>query len=196
MPRAEDIFTRHGGTLRMSEALRLGLTRRELYGLRDRGLIECVSRGVYRLTALPLISRPDLVTVGLRCPGAVVCLTSALAFHELTTQVPHAVSIAIPRPARAPTIDFPPVDVHRFSSAAYESGIETHIIDRVPVKVYSPAKTLADCFKFRNRVGMDVVLEALKLLGARDDAKVGELLRFAAVCRVEKVMRPYLEVTF
>jgi predicted transcriptional regulator of viral defense system len=191
----EDIFRSCGGLLRMSEAIERGITRYMLYSLRDRGVIEQVSRGVYRLVELPPISNPDLVTVGLRFPSAVICLVSALTYHEITTQVPHIVSIAVPRESRLPSLDYPPLLVHRFSDRAYRTGIEEHQIDGISVKIYSPEKTLADCFKFRNKIGMDVVLEALKLYKTRKKFNLGALLNYAKTCRVEKVMRPYLEAS-
>lgn len=191
----EDIFRSCGGHLRMSEAVERGISRYMLYDLRDKGVIEQVSRGVYRLAELPPISNPDLGTVGLRFPNVVVCLVSALAFHEITTQIPHSVSVAVPRKSRQPFLDYPPLSVHRFSDLAFRAGIEEHKIDGVPVKIYSPEKTLADCFKFRNKIGMDVVLEALKLCKARKQFNLEALLKYAKVCRVEKVMRPYLEAS-
>lgn len=192
----EEIFREHNGQLRMSEALKLGITRYTLYSLRDKGIIERVSRGVYRLVELPPVSNPDLVTVSLRFPNAVICLVSALAFHNITTQVPHAVSVAVPRKSRTPCLDFPPIQVHKFSAETYNSGIEEHLIDEVSVKVYNPEKTLADCFKFRNKIGIDVTLEALKLYRTRMTPDFDKLLRYAGICRVEKVMRPYLEASF
>lgn len=191
----EKIFRSYGGQLRMSEALECGINRTTLYALRDQGVIEPISRGVYRLTDLPPLSNPDLVTVGLRCPHAVVCLVSALAHHELTTQVPHRVSIAVPRASRLPALDYPPLLVHRFADPAYRAGIEEHAIDGVPVKIYNTEKTLADCFKFRNKLGMDIVLEALKLYKTRKPFNRKALLHYAKICRVEKIMHPYLEVS-
>jgi len=193
--RPEEIFRKHGGQLRMSEAIEQGITRYMLYSLRDKGVIEQVSRGIYRLVDLPPISNPDLVTVSLRFPNAVICLVSALAYHDITTQIPHVVFVAVSRNSRMPSLDHPPIQAHRFSNEAYRPGIEEHQIDGVPVKVYSPEKTLADCFKFRNKIGMDVVLETLKLYKTRKKFNLGELLRNARICRVEKVMRPYLEAT-
>ncbi len=193
--RPEEIFRKHGGQLRMSAAIRQGITRHTFYSLRNKGIIERLSRGIYRLVELPPISNPDLVTVSLRFPNAVICLVSALAWHEITTQVPHVVSVAVPRNARMPSLDYPPVQAHRFSNGAYKSGVEEHLIDGVPIKVYNPEKTLADCFKFRNKIGMDVVLEALKLYRARKEFDLAKLLKYARICRVEKVMRPYLEAT-
>jgi predicted transcriptional regulator of viral defense system len=191
--RAEDIFRRHGGQLRMSEALAQGITRYTLYTLRDRGVVEPVSRGIYRLTELPPFGNPDLVTVSLRYPNAVVCLVSALTFHDMTNQIPRAVSVAVPRGSRAPSLDYPPVRAHRISTEAYENGIQTYRIDGVTVKIYSREKTLADCFKFRNRIGMDVVLEALRFYRERNGFDLGAVLACARICRVENVMRPYLE---
>jgi predicted transcriptional regulator of viral defense system len=179
----------------MSEAIAHGITRYMLYSLRDKGIIEKVSRGYYRLAELPPISNPDLVTVSLRFPNAVICLISALSYHNITTQIPHVVSVAVPRDSRIPLLDYPPVQAHRFSNDAYNSGIENHSIDDVPVKIYTPEKTLADCFKFRNKIGMDVVIEALKLYRSKQQFNLEKLLTYAKVCRVKNIMAPYLEAT-
>ncbi|MCD4656525.1 MAG: transcriptional regulator, partial [Planctomycetes bacterium] len=136
---------------------------------------------------------PDLVIVTTRIHKAVICLISSLAFHEITTQIPHVVAIAIPKGAESPRLDYPPIQAYRFSDASYKAGFEVHFIDDVPVKIYTPEKTLADCFKFRNKIGMDVVLEALKLYKTRKKFDLRLLLKFAKICRVENVMRPYLE---
>jgi predicted transcriptional regulator of viral defense system len=191
----EMIFREHGGQLRMSEALRYGISRYTLYKMRDSGVLERVSRGIYRLVELPPISQPDLVTVSLRFPKSVVCLISALSFHEMTTQIPHAVSVAVSRNARMPSLDYPPVQAYKFSEDAFQAGIERHMIDGTTVQVYSPEKTLADCFKYRNKLGMDVVLEALKLYRSQRQVNRDALIKYARVCRVEKVMRAYLEVS-
>ncbi len=188
-----EIFRRHGGQMRMSEALAEGISRYMLYSLRDKGLIEQVTRGVYRLADLPPIGNPDLVTVALRFPNAVICLVSALAWHGLTTQVPHEVSVAVSRSSRTPSLDFPPVRAHKFADAVFNAGVEEHQIDGVSVRIYSPEKTLADCFKFRNQIGMDVVLEALKLYKSQKKFSPGAVLEYAKLCRVDKVMWPYLE---
>jgi len=187
------IIKKHGGTIRTGEALKAGIHPRVLYSLRDHGKIEKVSLGVYRLSELPPISNPDLVAVALRVPRAVICLISALSFHHLTTQVPHQVAIALERGTETPRIDFPPISVHRFAKVAFHAGIEKHEIDGVVIRVYCPEKTIADCFKFRNKLGMDVVLEALKLYKERSQFKVDELLRYGYVCRVANIMKPYLE---
>lgn len=193
--RAEAILREHGGQLRMSEALDYGITPYMLYALRDRGVVEPVSRGIYRLAELPPLSNPDLVTVSLRYPNAVICLVSALAFHNITTQIPHEVSVAVPRGSRPPSLEHPPVRAHRFSKASYDAGIKVHRIDGATVKIYDREKTLVDCFKFRNRIGMDVVLEALRIYRERNGLDPGSLLEYSRACRVEQVMRPYLEAS-
>ena len=193
--RAIEIFRKSGGQLRMSEAMTRGITRYMLYSLRDKGIIEQVSRGVYRLVELPPMSNPDLVTVSLRFPNAVICLISALSYHNITTQIPHTVSVAVPRDSRVPSLDYPPIQAHRFSYETYTSGIESHSVDGVPVKIYTPEKTLADCFKFRNKIGMEIVLEALKLYRSRQKFNLEKLLTYAKICRVKNIMTPYLEAT-
>ena len=186
-------FRKNGGILRMSEAVQAGISRRTLYAMRDEGVLEQLSRGVYRLASLPGLEAPDLVAVATRIPNGVVCLISALAFHDLTTQIPHAVDVAIARGAEKPRIDYPPVNVYWFSGEAFASGIETPEIDGKFVRVYGPEKSIADAFKYRNKIGMEVVLEALRNWRARRGSNVERLLEYGRVCRVERVMRPYLE---
>ena len=188
-----EIFRQHGGQLRMSEAIASGISRYSLYKMRDTGIVEQVSRGIYRLVELPPISHPDLVTVSLRFPKAVVCLVSALSFHDMTTQIPHEISVAVPRTMRMPSLSSPPVHAYKFSEDAFHAGIETHQVDGVRVQVYSPEKTLADSFKYRNKLGMDLVLEALKRYKTQKTFRPDMLLKYARICRVEKVMKPYLE---
>ena len=190
---AVQLFRKHGGVLRMADALRAGIHRRTLYQLRDAGRIEPLSRGLYRLADAPPLGHPDLVTVSLRVPRGVVCLISALAFHDLTTQVPHEVSVAVPRDSEPPRIDYPPVRVFRFSPAPFAAGVEAHRLDGIPVRVYGREKTLADCFKYRNTVGLDTALEAVRLYRQQGRVNATRLLEFATVCRVSRVMRPYLE---
>jgi len=192
--KAVEAFRRAGGVLRVSQALEAGIHPRDLYALRDSGILATVSRGVYRLSDLPPLREPDLATVAARVPKAVVCLISALHFHGLTPEIPHVVSIALLRGTATPRLDWPPVTVYRFSRPMFEAGIETHERDGLRLRVYSPAKTIADCFKFRNRLGLDVALEALRSGLSEQKVKPAELMRFARICRVDKVMRPFLEV--
>lgn len=187
------IFRDQGGLLQTMAAIRQGIQPRTLYGMRDAGLLEQLHRGLYRLANLPPLGNPDLVTVAAKAPTTVLCLISALAFHEMTTQIPHEIHVALPRGAERPRIEYPPVRVFWFKGEAYSEGIQTHEMDKVPVRVYSPEKTLADCFKYRNKIGMETALEALKLYRQRRRRDMDAVIRFARVCRVENVMRPYLE---
>lgn len=179
--------------LRTSRALALGIHPRVLYGLREAGRLQQLSRGLYRLTDLPELGNPDFAAVASRIPQGVICLISALAFHEITTQIPHQVDVAVPRGTKQPRLDFPPFRLFRFSSPMYRAGAEVHRVDGAEVRVYSAAKTVADCFRFRNRIGIDVAVEALRLLHAHRKAPMRELLEYARLCRVERVMKPYLE---
>ncbi len=191
--REKRAFSRSGGLLRTGAALRAGIHPRTLYDMRDEGVVEQLSRGLYRLADLPALSNPDLVTVALKIPAGVVCLISALAYHEITTQIPHEVHVALPRGAEPPRLKHPPLRVFWFTGGSFTEGIETHKVDGIRLRVYSPEKTLADCFKYRNKLGLDTVLEALRLYRSRKRPNVDNLMKFARVCRVEKVMRPYLE---
>lgn len=191
----EGVFRAYGGQMRMSEAIAAGLSRYQLYRLRDEGVIEPVSRGLYRLADLPPITNPDLVTVASRYPNAVLCLVSALAWHGITTQIPHQVHLAVPRNARLPELDYPPVQPYRFAAAAFDAGIDIATVDGTKIRVYSAEKTLADCFKFRNKIGQDVALEALQLYRTRKRFDPASVLKYARICRVEQVMRPYLEAS-
>lgn len=186
-------FRRGGGILRTGDALEQGIHPRTLYAMRDAGLLERLDRGLYRLTDLPPLSDPDLVTVANKIPKGVICLISALHFHDITTQIPHEVSIAVSRGTEPPRLEYPPIRLYWFSGAAFTAGIETHRIDGTPVRIYSAEKTLADCFKYRNKIGMDTVLEALNLYRDLHRPKPRNLIEYAKVCRVEKIMRPYLE---
>lgn len=190
--RAVAIFKEGGGILRTAEALRSGIHPATLYAMRDAGILERISRGVYRLGGAPL-GNPDFVTVTSRIPRGVICLISALAFHELTTQIPHEVHVALPHGAEEPRLDHPPLKTYRFSGKAFTEGVEIHKLDGVDVKIYSPEKTLADSFKFRNRIGLDTAVEAIRLYRERRKINVDDLLRYAEICRVKNIMRPYLE---
>jgi predicted transcriptional regulator of viral defense system len=161
--------------------------------MRDAGQLEQLSRGLYRLAELPPLSEPDLAAVAKRIPQGVLCLISALAYHELTTLIPHEVHLALPRTARLPRLRYPPLHIYRFSRGTFEAGVETHTIDNVSVRVYGPEKTLADCFKYRNKIGLDVAIEALRSYRSLRGARLQVVLEYARICRVEQVVRPYLE---
>lgn len=191
--KATTIFKRKGGILRTSQAIRAGIHPSTLYTMRDSGTLEEVSRGVYRLADSEPMGNPDLVTVATRIPNGVICLISALAFHEITTQIPHEVHVALQRGAEEPRLDYPPLRTYRFTGKAYSEGVELHQLDGVSVKFYTPEKTIADCFKFRNKIGLDTAVEAIRLYRERKRVSVDELMHYASICRVKKIIRPYLE---
>lgn len=191
--RATTIFRTHNGYLRTSEAIRLGIAPRTLYTMRDRSLLEQVSRGIYRLTELPELANPDLVEVALRIPKGVICLISALAFHNLTTQIPHQIDLALRQHSAKPRLDYPPLRFFWLSPSSYQAGIEEHLLDNVPVRIYSVEKTIADCFKFRHQIGQNVALEALKDYFISRRFQIELLLNYARINRVERIMRPYME---
>lgn len=187
------IFKEHNGVMRTSEVLDAGIYQRTLYFMRDEGYLTKLQRGVYQLNESEPLGNPDLVIVAQKIPAAVICLISALDVHELTDQIPHQVHIALPRTSRDPVMDYPPVKVYRFSKETLEAGVEIENIDGVDIKVFNPAKTIADCFKFRNQIGKDVAIEALKEGIRTQKATYQEILKYAELCKVKNVMQPYLE---
>lgn len=191
--KAERTFRASGGMLRTSEALRLGIHPRTLYELRDSNRIVRLGRGLYRLADAPETEHLDLITVAARVPGGVICLISALSFHGITTEVPHEVYLAVRHGKEPPRLDYPPLRVFRFSEETISAGVEKHKVGGITLQVFNPAKTVADCFKFRHKVGVDVAVEALKLCLAEGKARPAQVLRYARLCRVERVIRPYLE---
>jgi predicted transcriptional regulator of viral defense system len=186
-------FRQAGGILRTTQALRADVHPRDLYAMRDSGVLEQVSRGVYRLSDLAPFAEPDLAIVALRIPKAVIALVSALHFHGLTTEIPHEVSVALPQGTARPKLDWPPLRVYRFSGAMFTFGIETHERDGIGLRVYGAAKTVADCFRFRNRLGIEIAVEALRTGIGERKITPAELLRAARTCRVDRIVRPYLE---
>ena len=190
---AKELLRRCGGTLTTGEVLDAGIHPRTLYAMRGAGVLIRLNRGLYRLADLPPLGNPDLVSIALKVPNGVICLISALAYHDLTTQIPHEVHVALARGAEPPRLDYPPLRVLWLTGKAFTKGIGSHEVDGVSARIYSPEKTLADCFKYRNKIGLDVTIEALRLYRERRPMKVDELMRLARICRVERVMRPYLE---
>lgn len=191
--KAIGLFKTHQGTLQTRQAIELGIAPRTLYAMRDKGLIRQVSRGVFHLASLDPPANLDWVGVALRIPRAVICLISALFYYELTTQIPHKVYIALPQSAEKPRLEYPPLDIIWLTEKVYGAGIEEQTIDGVPVKIYSREKTIADCFKFRNKIGMETALEALKDYLKLPDRQLDALLGYARIDRVEKLVMQYLE---
>ncbi|MBW1660267.1 MAG: type IV toxin-antitoxin system AbiEi family antitoxin domain-containing protein [Deltaproteobacteria bacterium] len=170
-----------------------GIPRVYLYRLCASGDLMRIGRGLYALPDTPINESIALAEVAKQIPNGVICLLSALQFHNLTTQLPHRIWVAIENKKWEPKFDYPPIELVRFTGRAFSFGIEEHEVSRVTVKVYSPAKTVADCFKFRNKIGLDVTLEALRETWRNRKATMDELWEAAKVCRVANVMRPYLE---
>lgn len=186
-------LARRRGVLRSRDFEAEGVTRVTLARLVEQGVLERHGRGLYGLPTGTTEHR-TVVEATLRVPKGVVCLLSALQFHQLSTQSPHEVWIAIAMKARKPAVDWPPLRVVRFSGAALTHGVEKHVLEGVEVKITSAAKTVADCFKYRNKIGLDVALEALAEY-RRKRGSVDTLMKAAAVDRVAVVIRPYLEAT-
>lgn len=183
------------GLLRPSDLAALGIPRIYLTRLTASGKLTRAGRGLYRLPETTLSENDGLTIVAARAPQAVFCLLTALQFHGLTTQLPRQVWIALPQGSHTPKMDYPPVKLIQYSGDAFKQGIEAHHIDQVKIRVYSAAKTVADCFKHRNKIGLDVALEALKDARSQKKASADDLWRYAKICRVANVMRPYLEAT-
>ena len=181
------------GLLRPSDLDAIAAPRVVLTRLRNAGLLEQLGRGVYRLPGSQVSEHESLLTVATKVPQAVFCLLTALQFHELTTQLPRQVWIAMPRGSHAPRLGYPPIKMVQFSGDAYTAGMEDVECDGIKLRMYGVAKTVADCFKHRNKIGLDVALEALKDARAHNKASVDDIWRFAKVCRVTHVIRPYLE---
>ncbi len=175
------------------DADQLGIHRENLTRLVRQGSLERVGRGCYRLPDAEVGEHHGLVLAATAVPKGVICLLSALSFHEIGTQVPSEVWVAIERRSRRPRAGYPPLRVVRFGGEAFTEGVETHQLEGHPVAIYSVAKTLADAFKYRHKIGLDVAMEALREAWQDRRFEMNELHRYARICRVETVMRPYLE---
>ena len=181
------------GVVRAADLEACGIPRQRLYQLVQKGDVVREGRGIYTAASHSYTADHALAQVAKRIPSGVICLLTALRFHELTTQLPAEVWIALPEKARKPRLDYPRLRVTRFSGPALTEGVGTHRIEGVDVRVYSAAKTVADCFKYRNKVGIDVAVEALRDFSRRHRGGATELARFARICRVTRVMQPYLD---
>lgn len=180
------------GIVRPVDLEAIGIPRAVLTRMAAAGEVERIGRGLYRLPTLGS-EHDSLIAVATKVPQAVFCLLTALQFHELTTQLPRQIWIAMPRGSHTPRIDYPPIKMVQFAGDAYSTGIEEVERDRTTLRVYSVAKTVADCFKHRSKIGLDVALEALKETRKKGKASADDLWHYAKLCRVANVMRPYLE---
>ena len=191
--RYKSIFKKYEGILRAAEAIRLGVPEHIVYEMVEKGELVREARGVYRLAETEMPSNLDLVQVSLLVPKAVICLISALYFYELTTQIPHSIYVALPQNTPRPRVKYPPLEVFWVTNSLHSVGVDVHVLDGVKVKIYNREKTVADCFKFRNRIGEDIALEALKDYIRQAKLDVHKLLEYAKINRVEKLMTPYLK---
>jgi len=186
-------LVRNQGLIRPRDLAPLGIPRIALTRAVRRGELERIGRGLYGLPGRPISAHGALAEVARRVPKGVVCLLSALRFHGLTTQAPFEVWLAIDNKAITPKLDYPPLRIVRFSGAALTEGVEERLVDGVTIRVTGVAKTVADCFKYRNKIGLDVALEALRQAWREKRMTSDDLWRYAKVCRVANVMRPYME---
>ena len=195
LTRTEQVLelAREKGMLRPRDLEAHGIPRVYLQVLYKRGDLLRTGRGIYTLTSDHWTEHHTLAEVCKWIPHGVICLLSALRFHDLTTQDPNQVWIAISPRKHRPRMDYPPVRVVRFSGAALAEGVDIHPVEGVSIRVFNPAKTVADCFKYRNKIGLDVALEALRDGWRKRLCTMDDLWRYAQVCRVANVMRPYLE---
>jgi predicted transcriptional regulator of viral defense system len=186
-------LARQKGMLRPGDLQEVGAARMMLTRMTASGQLEKVGRGLYRLPGANASEHEMLAAVATKVPQAVFCLLTALQFHGLTTQLPRQVWIAMPRGSHVPKLDYPPLKMVQFTGEAYTEGLEIFERDQVPLRVYGVAKTVADCFKHRNKIGLDAALEALRDARSQKKASADDLWHFAKICRVANVMRPYLE---
>jgi predicted transcriptional regulator of viral defense system len=195
MVTSDEVLTtvRSMGAIRSREAEARGISRKHLQRLAEQGFLYRATRGVYVPTDAALTETQSLVEVATRVPGGIFCLLTALRFHELTTQNPFEVWVALPPRARRPRLDYPPLRIASFTGDAFTEGMEEHQVGEALLRIYSPAKTVADCFKYRNKIGLDVALEALRDYRRKFRGGSDQLWHFAQVCRVANVMRPYME---
>src|SRR5580698_10293944 len=181
------------GIVRPRDIEAIGLPREYLVRLHRKGKLNRLGRGIYTLPDANVTERHSYAEVAKRVPEGTICLLSALAFHEMTTQSPASVWIALRKGARTPALASPSLRIVRLSGPSLTGGIDKHKVEGVTVRVYSAAKTVADCFKFRNKIGLDIAIEALKDCLRQKRASITEIYRYAKVCRVSNVIRPYME---
>jgi predicted transcriptional regulator of viral defense system len=192
--RVRKVFKEHGGILRSSEAGALGIHRQTLSRMLKQGVLERPARGLYVLAGQETLHGDlDLIRVTRKVPKAVICLISALSFHGLTTQIPYAVYVALPKGGWKPTLKNPRLEIIWLTEEIYQTGIETHSIEGIEIAVYCLEKTIADCFKFRSKIGEDVAIEALTAYFQRDSRDIGRLVEYADLVRVRSVMEPYMK---
>ena len=186
-------FAQRTGILHSRDLKPLGIPKKYLGRLCDEGFLVKTGRGMYMTSSAPETIHLGLAQVAKAIPKSVICLLSALRFHEIGTQLPHQTWIAMDRKAASPRGSHPDIKMVRFSGKSLTEGIEEHDIAGVQVRIYNPAKTIADCFKYRNKIGLDVALEALREAIRERKCTADDLWKYAGICRISKIIRPYME---
>lgn len=191
--KAIEIFKKNNNLMRTQQAIKAGIAPRTLYQLVENGDLICVTRGLFQLASAEPFSMPDIVPVFLKIPKAVLCTVSALNYYGLTTQIPHQVDIALPQIAEKPRLEYPPLRIYWLSQKTYLAGIVEEETDSIRFKIYNREKTISDCFKFRNRIGLDVAIEALQLYLKTPERDIPSLLYYAKINRVDNLITPYTQ---
>ncbi|MBU1006014.1 MAG: transcriptional regulator [Candidatus Omnitrophica bacterium] len=186
-------FKKRGGLAGYSEILKAGFDKVLIKSVLNSGRIQKIDRALYRLSDGSSLSNPDLVAISIKVPKGIICLLSALAFHEATNEVPRYVDVAILRGTHANKIKYPPVRFYRFSDKTWKAGIEEHRIEGHNVRIYSLSKAIVDCFKFRNKIGIDVARSALKVAVMEKGIKPKDIMQYAKICRVGNIIKPIVE---
>jgi len=188
-----EFIKKKGGYARPGEMITAGFYKAVIYSALKEGYITRVRHGLYGLTDIPDISHPDLVTISLKIPKGVICLITALSFYEMTDEIPRYIDVAVPAGWQVKPVEVLPVQIYHFSQITWEEGVEVHKLDNHEIKIYCLAKTIADCFKFRNQIGVDVARSALKLALEQKKVSHQEIMKYAKICRVTNVIKPILE---
>ncbi len=186
------VFRKYGCFARTRDILAVGIHRRDIKRIRDKGRIIRVKRGFYRLSEIPVISNQGFIDLACAVPEGVICLLSALSYHELTTFNPSIISMALCRGTRRPKIEYPPVQFYHFSTKQFEAGIDEIEIKGHRVRIYSPEKTICDCFRYRNKLGLDIAKEGLSEYLKRKDRNLEKLLEYAEICRVKRLLETWI----
>jgi len=189
------LLAKANGIIQAKDVEAAGISRTYLHEMQKEGLLEKISTGLYTLPEAPITENSTLIEIAKKIPHAVISLISALNYHELTTQLSPDIWLTVPKSSRKPKIKYPPINLTYVSDPAYSFGIQEYIINGVTVKIYNPAKTVADCFKFRSKVGIDVAIEALRNVRRTRKATIDEIMEAAKIDRVLKIMNPYMEAT-
>lgn len=186
------VFRKYGDFARTRDIMEAGIHRRDIKRIRDEGKIIQVKRGLYRLSEIPVVSHQGFIDLAYAVPRGAICLLSALSYYELTTFNPSVISMALCRGTRQPIIKYPPVEFYYFSTKQFEAGIDEIKIKGYKIRIYCPEKTICDCFRYRNKLGLDVTKEGLSEYLKRKDRNLEKLFEYAEICRVKKIMETWI----